>query len=278
MQYTDVENKKQIAANWFESLRDSICSQFEKLEREADSSAKFIKNKWNREGGGGGEISVMHGKIFEKVGVNISTVSGEFNPEFAKEIPGTENNKSFWASGISLVAHMYSPLIPAVHMNTRFIVTEKSWFGGGSDLTPTFANEEDAELFHNSLKSMCDKFNLEYYPKFKKTCDEYFFLPHRNETRGIGGIFYDYLNTNNWHNDFTFTQSVGETLGITFTEIVKRNMYKNWTAEQKEQQLIKRGRYVEFNLLYDRGTKFGLMTNGSTEAILMSLPPLAKWV
>jgi coproporphyrinogen III oxidase len=219
----------------------------------------------------------MKGNVFEKVGVNISTVFGEFSPEFRKQIPGTENNPNFWASGISLVAHMRSPLTPAVHMNTRFICTEKTWFGGGGDLNPMIEVEADTNDFHGSFKKACDKHNPEYYEKFKKNCDEYFYIKHRNQARGVGGVFYDYLNSGNFENDFSFTQDIGLAFLDIFPKLVRRNMLKNWTEEQREIQLKKRGYYAEFNLIYDRGTKFGLMTNGNTEAILMSLPPVAKW-
>jgi coproporphyrinogen III oxidase len=272
-------NEKQIiASNWFKELRDSICNEFAKIELENDSNAKFQRKKWDREGGGGGEISIMNGEVFEKVGVNISTVYGKFDEKFAKEIPGAEGDGSFWASGISVVAHMKSPHVPAIHMNTRYIVTSKDWFGGGTDLTPAINCDEDTEFFHESLKKTCDKFDPEYYPKYKKWCDEYFFLKHRNEPRGIGGIFYDYLNTGNWEQDFEFTKSVGKTFLETYKQIVKQHYKKSWNEDEKIQQLIKRGRYVEFNLLYDRGTRFGLMTNGNVEAILMSLPPEVKWI
>ena len=272
-------NEKQIiTSNWFKQLRDDICNAFEKIESEVNSDAKFQRKIWTREGGGGGEISIMNGEVFEKVGVNISTVYGKFDEKFAKEIPGTENDGSFWASGISIVAHMKSPHVPAIHMNTRYIVTSKDWFGGGIDLTPTIHYDEDTKFFHESLKNTCDKFNPEYYPKYKKWCDEYFFLKHRNEPRGIGGIFYDYLNTKNWAEDFEFTQSVGKAFLEIYIAIVTRHYKNNWSEAEKTQQLIKRGRYVEFNLLYDRGTRFGLMTNGNVEAILMSLPPEVKWI
>jgi coproporphyrinogen III oxidase len=272
------EEKKRLASKWFRSLRDEICSSFEGLEREIGSQAKFERNNWNREGGGGGEMSLMKGKIFEKVGVNISTVEGKFSESFAKEIPGTDSDTSFWASGISLVAHMESPLVPAIHMNTRLIITGKSWFGGGTDLTPTFPYQEDTEYFHSILKEACDKFNPHYYEKYKKWCDEYFYLAHRSEPRGVGGIFYDYLDSGSWEEDFNFTKEVGRAFMKAFIPIVEKRMKIPYSQEEKEAQLIKRGRYVEFNLLYDRGTRFGLMTNGKVEAILMSLPPEVKWI
>jgi len=306
-------DKKELASNWFRNLRGQICVELEKIESEFSTSphphipaSQFVRTPWQREEGGGGEISIMKGRVFEKVGVNISTVHGEFSEVMRKEIPGATENPQFWASGISLVAHPCSPLVPAVHMNTRMIClgdekmwrygdVEKKrnnssphlhiptsphptqWFGGGSDLTPTYPNDQDTADFHAAFKKCCDGFDGEYYPKFKKWCDEYFFLKHRNEPRGIGGIFYDYVNTGNWENDFTFTQAVGKTFLEIYPTLVRRHMNEKWTKKQREQQIIKRGRYVEFNLLYDRGTRFGLMTGGNTEAILMSLPPEVKW-
>ncbi len=225
-------------------------------------------------------MSVMKGRVFEKVGVNISTVHGEFSESFRKEIPGAAEDPRFWASGISLVAHMASPLVPAVHMNTRMIVVgdnAKLWFGGGADLTPALPDAKDTADFHAALKAACDRFDAGYYATFKKGCDEYFFIKHRNETRGVGGIFYDQLNSGEWEKDFAFTQEVGEAFLQIYPVLVKRHMDKKWTPEQKRAQLIKRGRYAEFNLLYDRGTRFGLMTGGNPEAILMSLPPEAVW-
>ncbi|WPX96417.1 oxygen-dependent coproporphyrinogen oxidase [Candidatus Bandiella euplotis] len=274
-----LENQKQLAIAWFANLRNSIRQEFEKIEELYGTSSKFKQIDWKKEdGGGGGEMSIMHGEVFEKVGVNISTVYGEFSENFAKEIPGCENgDRQFWASGISLVAHMRSPHVPAAHFNTRMIVTTKQWFGGGGDLTPVFPDDEDTRIFHSRFKAACDKFDPDYYPKFKKNCDEYFYLPHRNEPRGVGGIFYDYLNTNDWQKDFEFTMQVGVEFKNGFLEIIKRNVMKKWNEEERVKQLQKRGRYVEFNLLYDRGTKFGLMTNGNTEAILMSMPPHAAW-
>ncbi len=274
---TDQE-KKDVASNWFRKLRDDICSNFENLEKEFGNSSVFERTAWDREGGGGGEMSLMRGKLFEKVGVNISVVHGKFSKKFSKEIPGCDNeNIEFWASGISLVTHMTSPFIPTAHFNTRMIITQKAWFGGGGDLTPTFPNEEDTANFHKYFKDGCDKFDKSYYPKFKKECDEYFYLHHRNEPRGVGGIFYDYLNTGNWEKDFLFTQEVGISFNAAITDIIKRNAHKSWGEKEKNEQLKKRGRYVEFNLIHDRGTRFGLMTNGNTEAILMSLPPSATW-
>lgn len=275
-------DKRQITAQWFEFLRDEICSRYERIESQYAKAnsltpGKFQRKIWNREGGGGGQISVMRGCVFEKVGVNISTVHGEFAPEFSKNIPGTEENPEFFATGISVVAHMHSPLVPAVHFNTRYIETAKSWFGGGSDLTPIYIDEDESAVFHKAFKKVCDRYNPDYYPKFKQQCDEYFYLKHRNEPRGVGGIFYDYLNSNNFDSDFNFTQDVGRAFLDIYPKIVKEKMFLSWTQQQREQQLIKRGRYVEFNLLYDRGTIFGLKTGGNIEAIFMSLPPEVKW-
>ena len=281
------KKRKEETSQWFRKLRNLICKSFEDLEKKASTKpAKFKYTKWKRsvnpkKDEGGGEIAVMHGEVFEKVGVNISTVYGKFSKEFRKEIPGANKNPNFWASGISLVAHTQSPLIPAVHMNTRHIITSKSWFGGGTDITPVFPKSMgakiDAKDFHAALKETCDKYNTKYYPKFKKWCDEYFFLKHRNESRGLGGIFFDYLNTEQWEKDFNFMQDIGRTFCDIYPKIVERNMRKKWSKKEKQQQLIRRGRYVEFNLIYDRGTRFGLMTGGNPEAILMSLPPTACW-
>lgn len=266
---------KQEAEQWFAGLRDRICGAFEAIEREAGSDATFERKSWQRDGGGGGVMSLMHGKVFEKVGVNVSTVHGAFSEAFRKQIPGAADTGEFFATGISLVAHMRSPKVPAVHMNTRHIVTTKSWFGGGADLTPMLENKQDADDFHAAWKSCCDAHDPAYHPKFKKWCDDYFFLPHRNEPRGIGGIFYDELDAN--EKTFAFTRDVGETFLKIYPALIRRRMNETWTPEEREQQLVKRGRYVEFNLLYDRGTQFGLKTGGNTEAILMSLPPEAKW-
>jgi coproporphyrinogen III oxidase len=276
---------KEQAENWFKDLRDQICAAFEKIEDDAEATHKpgrFERKSWERKNedgsaGGGGVMSVMHGRVFEKVGVNVSTVHGKFSSTFRKQIPGAEDTGEFYATGISLVAHMRSPHVPAVHMNTRHIVTAKSWFGGGADLTPVKPDVRDTADFHDAFRKTCDAFDPDYYPKFKKWCDEYFFLPHRNEPRGIGGIFFDYLESGDRQKDFSFVQEVGKTFLKIYPQIVRRHMNETWTADEREYQLIRRGRYVEFNLLYDRGTQFGLKTGGNAEAILMSMPPEVKW-
>ena len=279
-----IDQQKVLAQNWFENLRDQICAAFEAIEitycqsHPPSDSVQFSYKTWKRESGGGGTMALMKGKVFEKVGVNVSTVWGEFSPKFRAEIPGAVEDPRFWASGISLVAHMASPLVPAIHMNTRHIITTKSWFGGGTDLTPYYPYDEDTRDFHDTLRQTCDAFNKDYYPKYKKWCDEYFFLPHRKEPRGVGGIFYDYLDSGSWERDFSFTQGVGRAFLDVYPRIILRRLNLPWTEEQREYQLQKRGRYVEFNLLYDRGTRFGLMTDGNIESILMSMPPEVKWV
>ena len=276
-----MQDQRNIAASWFESLRDKICTSFEGIEKEFAldknvGASSFERKSWKREGGGGGVMSLMHGNVFEKVGVNVSTVHGEFSEAMRKQIPGAQQDPKFFATGISMVAHMRSPLVPAVHFNTRYIETTKSWFGGGSDLTPMYEDTSESAKFHQAFKDACDKHDPNYYPDFKKQCDDYFYLKHRNEPRGIGGIFYDYLS-NGFDQDFAFTKDVGMTILQTYPEIVRTKMNLAWNEEQRRHQLIKRGRYVEFNLLYDRGTSFGLATNGNVEAILMSLPPEVLW-
>lgn len=281
-----LDNKKMIASSWFGYLRDEICSSFERIEKNQfnnNQNINFHKKKWERNGGGGGVISVMKGNVFEKVGVNISTVHGEFSKEFRAQIPGAEDNGKFWASGISVVSHMCNPYVPAAHMNTRLLVTgegdkKKIWFGGGGDLTPIFEDEKASSLFHKNFKLSCEKYNTDYYPRFKHWCDEYFYLPHRKESRGIGGIFFDYLNSNNWENDLSFVKDIGKTFLSSYLEIINSRINNKFTKNDRKEQLIRRGRYVEFNLLYDRGTIFGLKTGGNTEAVLMSLPPKVIWI
>ncbi len=287
------DGHKAKASEWFEIFRDDLCRALEAVEDDVDDKAggpnqtsggdagRFERTPWQREGGeaesGGGVISVMRGRVFEKAGVNVSTVWGKFDAEYRDKIPGAADDSGFWASGVSVVIHPCSPLVPAVHMNTRMIVTTEGWFGGCGDLTPVFPDDKDTADFQGAYKDVCDRHDGGYYEKFKKWCDEYFYLPHRGEARGVGGIFYDNLNTGNWEKDFAFTQDVGRAfLGI-YPEIVRRHMDEDWTDEERQAQLVKRGRYVEFNLLYDRGTQFGLKTGGNTEAILMSLPPEVKW-
>jgi coproporphyrinogen III oxidase len=283
-------DQKETARLWFAELRNRICAEFEKLEEELTGpfsdmpAGRFVQKAWDRASthdddmiGGGGVMSVMHGRVFEKVGVNISAVQGVFSPEFRAKIPGAEEDGKYWAAGISLVAHMRNPLVPSVHMNTRHIVTSKSWFGGGADLTPSIVFDEDTQHFHGEFKKACDQFDPTYFDKFHQWCKEYFFLPHRNEERGVGGIFYDYIDSGDWEKDFAFTKQVGLSFIDAFVPLVRHRMNLPFTAEDKEKQQIKRGRYAEFNLLYDRGTTFGLKTGGNVEAILMSLPPEAKW-
>ena len=260
------------AKEWFESLRDRLVTMI-----EGHDGSNFTVKRWNHAGTGGGKMSVIKGKVIEKGGVNVSTVAGKFSDKMQQRIPGADKDPSYWATGISVVLHPVNPHIPSMHFNTRFLVTKKRWFGGGMDITPCLEFESDSKQFHKNLKKMCDKHDTSYYKKYKKWCDEYFFLKHRNEPRGIGGIFFDYLNNNDTDKDFLFVKDVGNFFYNYVDEIIKNNHGKNWSNEERRRQLIKRGRYVEFNLLYDRGTKFGLETGGNTEAILMSLPPIAEW-
>jgi len=276
-----LDNQQQAARDWFESLRDRICAEFESIEREAGSEASFEFIPWDRTDedgapGGGGVRGQMNGKVFEKVGVNVSTVGGQFSREFAASIPGAEEDPSFFATGISLVAHMANPHVPAVHMNTRFLTTTRRWFGGGADLNPAIPYDDDTEAFHARLRAACAAHDPTFYPRFAKWAEEYFWLPHRKRARGVGGIFYDRLE-DHFDAHFAFTRDVGEAFLDIFPQIVRKRMDTPFSDSDMDALLEFRGRYVEFNLLYDRGTLFGLKTGGNIDAILMSLPPLAKW-
>ena len=273
----NLEFKKDLTSNWFKILQDSICENIKKLEK---NKIQFKSTSWKRnlkKDEGGGEYRILqNGRIFEKVGVNYSKVHGLFPKQFKKNILGAKRDPRFWASGISVVMHMKNPHMPAMHFNTRYICTTQNWFGGGMDVTPSKIDINEKKEFHNILKNMCDRHNKNYYKRYKKWCDEYFYLPHRKEQRGIGGIFFDYKKKN-FMDDFKFVRDVGVTFQYIFNNIISKKIKKKWTLKDKEIQYIKRGRYAEFNLLYDRGTKFGLQTGGNTEGILMSLPPIAKW-
>jgi coproporphyrinogen III oxidase len=273
----DLDIKKDLTSNWFKLLQDAFCNDISKLENH---KTKFKSTTWKRspdKDEGGGEYRILRdGKVFDKVGVNYSKVYGKFPKKFQKNIRGASKDPRFWASGISVVMHMKNPLIPAMHFNTRFISTTQQWFGGGMDVTPPKKDDLEKKDFHKDLMKMCNRHNKNYYKKYKKWCDEYFYLPHRKEPRGIGGIFFDYKN-DNFEKDFKFVRDVGVTFQMLFNKIIRKKLNRKWTLNDKELQYIKRGRYAEFNLLYDRGTKFGLQTGGNVEGILMSLPPLAKW-
>ncbi len=279
-----LDEQQTAAQSWFRDLRDQICAALETLEDESSAAGpagRFEWTAWDRpdpsgEHGGGGVMSVMKGRAFEKAGVNISTVHGQFSPDFAKQINGAAEDPRFFATGISLVIHPANPLVPAIHMNTRFLVTTKRWFGGGVDLNPALPDDAETALFHDSVKTMCDAHDPAHYPAFKKWAEDYFWVPHRNRHRGVGGIFYDHLS-NDWDKDFAFTQGVGKTFVDLYPRLVRAKMHQEFTAEQRLQQLRYRGLYAEFNLVYDRGTTFGLKTGGNVDAILMSLPPEARW-
>ena len=289
MTHPPVLDEKSLRARaWFDALRDRIVAEFERIEDEApsdlypDEAGRFELKPWDRPAGGGGVMGFLRGRVFEKVGLHISLVHGTFTPEMAASMPGADADPRFVATGISLIAHPRNPRIPAVHMNTRYLATTEGWFGGGADLTPLLEVQrsqeaDDARLFHAALQAACDRHGPEWYPRYKARCDEYFFLPHRNEPRGVGGIFYDHHKSGDWERDFAFTRDVGEAFLAVYPKIVRHRQDEPWTEADRQEQLIRRGRYVEFNLLYDKGTMFGLKTGGNIESILSSMPPTVAW-
>jgi len=266
-----IKKKQELTKKWFIKLQNIICKNIEQLEKKYGSNKKFKKNIWKH-----GEFRIIKGEVIEKGGIAFSNVIGKFPKEFAKKIPGTKGNNKFWSSGVSVVLHPKNPKVPAIHFNTRFICTQKNWFGGGMDITPCLVDRKEKKYFHKELKKVCNIHSKKYYPKYKKWCDKYFYLPHRKEPRGIGGLFFDY-KMDNWEKDFLFIKDIGNTFSDLSKKIIEKKMFLKWSKKEKEIQLLKRGRYVEYNLLYDRGTKFGLNSGGNPEAILMSMPPNAKW-